>query len=186
SSGLLREVPKTFGRTPHREAAVAWLEKRQVNYIKRNAFIARVVNHAVRFGDTGVVQSVADQNDDAALRTNARQVIQHLNRLFGCVKDSRTLVCMRGKVEGRLGLRRFAIKSRGDHGARGKLQHRDARLVTEVAVETDGGVSLAGNDLTQASGLIESKDHGDAIHARREINPGSYVVLIFERQILFL
>src|SRR4030095_5829683 len=96
SAGLFCQVAKTFCRLTNRQMAVSRLKERQVYHVERHVVPNCVFNNLTRLDPAGIVEPVADQNDDATFPSIP--CFECLDGHRGRVKYRRVLVGD-GKVE---------------------------------------------------------------------------------------
>ena len=99
STGLLRELAKTFRRAAHRESSIARLEERQVDHVKRDTFLLSAIDDTVSTRSAAIIETVADEHDDAAFCAHTRQIVKRSQRARRGVEDRRPLISRGSKPE---------------------------------------------------------------------------------------
>src|SRR5688500_2102181 len=70
-----------------------------MDHVERNAPFQRCVDNTVCLCSTDRVQAIADQDNDATFRANARQIVKRFDCLCGCIEDGSLLIRRGHKVK---------------------------------------------------------------------------------------
>src|SRR6266446_1079584 len=125
ASGFFCQVTEALCWLTYGQSAITWFEKRQVNHVKRNMFLQCCLDDLPGFNRAGVVESIADQNDNASLRSIAGEGIKRVDSHLRAIEDRRVLITNR-KIECRAC--RFCISAewRDQQRPFGKAQNGDS------------------------------------------------------------